>query len=58
MPSTYRELKHLSATEQDCVHRYIQLLRARLAHNLFEIRLFGSAARGYVAQSLSDALGY
>jgi predicted nucleotidyltransferase len=39
-------LKHLSATEQDCVHRYIELLRARLAHNLIEIRLFGSAARG------------
>ena len=39
-------MKHLSETEQDCVRRYIGLLRERLAHNLIEIRLFGSAARG------------
>jgi predicted nucleotidyltransferase len=39
-------LRHLNATEQDCVRRYVALLRERLGDNLVEVRLFGSAARG------------
>ena len=39
-------LKHLSETERGCVLDYLEFLRERLAGNLIEIRLFGSAARG------------
>lgn len=39
-------LRYLSATEQDCVRRYVTLLRERLGDNLVEGRLFGLAARG------------
>jgi predicted nucleotidyltransferase len=39
-------LKHLNATEQDCVRRYVAFLCEQLGDNLREVRLFGSAARG------------
>ncbi len=39
-------LQYLTATEQDCVRRYVSLLTANLGNNLLEVRLFGSAARG------------
>ena len=39
-------LKHLSETERGCVLDYLEFLRERLAGNLIETRLFGSAARG------------
>jgi hypothetical protein len=39
-------LRHLNATEQDCVRRYGDGLRAQLGDNLGAVYLFGSAARG------------
>jgi predicted nucleotidyltransferase len=39
-------LKHLNATEQDCVRRYVSFLCEQLGDNLVEVHLFGSAARG------------
>lgn len=39
-------LEHLEEIEQDCVRRFVSLLADRLAENLVEVRLFGSAARG------------
>ncbi|MGH2375347.1 MAG: nucleotidyltransferase domain-containing protein [bacterium] len=37
---------HLTATEVDCIDRYVAFAIDRLAGNLVEVWLFGSAARG------------
>ncbi len=39
-------LKHLTETERDCVVEYLSLLKDRLAGDLEQVWLFGSAARG------------
>lgn len=39
-------LRHLNATKQDCVQRYVELLCEQLGDNLVTVYLFGSAARG------------
>ena len=36
----------LSSVDRDCLRRYCELLRERLAGRLVEVALFGSAARG------------
>ncbi len=39
-------LSHLGATERECALAYVHQLAERLGDNLFQIWLFGSAARG------------
>lgn len=41
-----RALVHLNDRERECVRRYVALLVERLAANLVQAWLFGSAARG------------
>jgi hypothetical protein len=46
----------LSANERDCLGRYLGLLLERLGDRLTRVQMFGSAARGDVAESEREDL--